>query len=68
MGKVRGEVTVLVAGADGEPLRDAADVDDQIRAGRAAGRSVGEVATEIARRTGRPRREVYRRALVLEGR
>jgi 16S rRNA (cytidine1402-2'-O)-methyltransferase len=67
-GRLRGEVTVLVAGATGEPPLDQADVDDQIRAGRAAGRSVGDVATEIARRTGRPRREVYRRALVLEGR
>jgi 16S rRNA (cytidine1402-2'-O)-methyltransferase len=61
---VRGEVVVLVAGAAGEvtagPL-----LDDEIHEALAAGRRVSELATEIAERTGRPRREVYRRALEL---
>jgi 16S rRNA (cytidine1402-2'-O)-methyltransferase len=61
---MRGEVVVLVAGAAGEvtagPL-----LDDEIGEALAAGRRVSELATEIAERTGRPRREVYRRALEL---
>ena len=64
---LRGEVTVLVAGAPAaEPARDVASVDDELRAGRAAGRGLRELAAEIARRTGMPRREVYRRGLALE--
>jgi 16S rRNA (cytidine1402-2'-O)-methyltransferase len=68
MATVRGEVTVLVAGATTEPPVEQDDLDAQIRAGRAAGQSLKDVASEIARRTGRPRREVYQRALTLERR
>jgi len=64
---LRGEVTVLVAGApETPPVRDEASIDDQLRAGRAAGRGLRELAAEIARRTGLSRREVYRRGLALE--
>src|SRR5207245_325578 len=64
---LRGEVTVLVAGApEAEPARDVASIDEELRAGRAAGRGLRELAAEIARRTGMPRREVYRRGLALE--
>jgi len=64
--QVKGEVTVLVAGAADAPSAEAMDVDEQIRAGRAAGRGLRELSAEIARRTGLPRRAVYRRALDLE--
>jgi len=64
---LRGEVTVLVAGApETEPARDVASIDEELRAGRAAGRGLRELAAEIARRTGMSRREVYRRGLALE--
>ena len=60
----RGEVVVLVTGAAGE-VTAGPTLDDEIRRAQAAGRRVSELATEIAERTGRPRREVYRRALEL---
>src|SRR5207244_2881314 len=64
---LRGEATVLVAGAaEAEPARDVASIDEELRAGRAAGRGLRELAAEIARRTGMSRREVYRRGLALE--
>jgi len=64
---LRGEVTVLVAGApEKEPAREVASIDEELRAGRAAGRGLRELAAEIARRTGISRREVYRRGLALE--
>ena len=64
---VRGEVTILVAGAaEAEPRPSAEDLDAQIRAARASGQGVRDLSTEIARRTGLPRREIYRRALALE--
>src|SRR6266550_2455145 len=64
---LRGEVTVLVAGAaEAEPDLDVASIDEELRAGRAAGRGLRELAAEIARRTGMSRREVYRRGIVLE--
>ena len=65
----RGEVTMLVAGAADVPLaHDAASIDEELRAGRAARRGLRELAAEIARRTGMSRRDVYRRGLVLERR
>jgi len=64
---LRGEVTVLVTGAaEAEPAHDVASIDEELRAGRAAGRGLRELAAEIARRTGMSRREVYRRGLALE--
>ena len=60
----RGEVVVLIAGA-GEEAKPIASLDDDIRQALAAGQRVSELATELAERTGRPRREIYRRALEL---
>ena len=60
----RGEVVVLVAGA-AEEERPAASLDDDIRQALAAGQRVSELAAALAERTGRPRREIYRRALEL---
>jgi len=65
--RVRGEVTVLVgARMAPEVTATAVDLDARIRAARAAGRSVADLATEIGRETGVSRRVVYRRALALE--
>jgi 16S rRNA (cytidine1402-2'-O)-methyltransferase len=63
---LRGEVTVVVAGAAPTARAEPVDVDAEIRAGRAAGRGLRELSHEIARRTGLSRRDVYRRALELE--
>jgi len=66
---VRGEVTILVgARATPETPAATADLDARIRAARAAGRRLADLAAEIARETGVPRRAVYRRALALERR
>src|SRR3989441_10133330 len=57
---LRGEVTVLVAGApETEPARDVASLDEELRAGRAAGRGRRELAAGIAPRTGLGRRAGY---------
>lgn len=63
---VRGEVTVLVAGAQTERPAVGPELDEQIRCARAAGQGIRQLSEEIARRTGLSRREVYRRALALE--
>jgi 16S rRNA (cytidine1402-2'-O)-methyltransferase len=63
---LKGEVTVLVAGAAVAAAEAPPDLDAEIRAARAAGRGLREISTEIARRTGLSRRDVYRRALTLE--
>jgi 16S rRNA (cytidine1402-2'-O)-methyltransferase len=65
-GPLRGEVTVVVAGATQAAPGEAVDLDAEIRAGRAAGRGLRELSADIARRAGLSRRDVYRRALELE--
>jgi 16S rRNA (cytidine1402-2'-O)-methyltransferase len=64
--RVRGEVTILVAGASEAVARVVTDVDGEIRAARARGERVRDLSADIARRSGLPRRDVYRRALELE--
>jgi 16S rRNA (cytidine1402-2'-O)-methyltransferase len=64
----RGEVTVVVSGASGDPMDraeglQATDVDDAVRALVAEGCSPKEVAARLAAETGRPKRELYARAL-----
>ena len=66
MERVRGEVTILVGAGATVEAPAAPDVDERIRRARAAGRSVADLAAEIARETGVSRRAVYRRALLLE--
>lgn len=66
----RGECTLVVAGADeAEALAaatwTAAELDHAISAALAAGRSVKDAASELARSSGRRRRDVYARALEL---
>jgi 16S rRNA (cytidine1402-2'-O)-methyltransferase len=66
--RLRGEVTVLVAGAPVAAATSTSetDVDGLIRTARRAGKGLRELSVEIARATGLPRRAVYQRALVLE--
>ena len=60
--ETRGEFVIVVAPP--EPLADAADLDTLLR--EAFGRlSLKEAVAEIASVTGRPRREVYQRALAI---
>jgi len=60
----RGEIVIVIA-PPGAPASDAADLDALLR--QALGRvSVKEAVGEIAAVTGRPRREVYQRALALK--
>ena len=68
---VRGEVTVVIAGAAGDEVAagtTAEAVDEAIASALTAGRSVREIADELSTRFGRPRRELYNRALELRGR
>jgi 16S rRNA (cytidine1402-2'-O)-methyltransferase len=61
--ETRGEIVIVVAPPADEAM-DAADVDDLLR--RALTRvSVKDAVGEVALATGRPRREVYQRALTL---
>ena len=64
--RLRGEVTVLIAGASATGVTvEPGAVDDDIRAALAAGRSLRDAALEIARGRGLPRRHVYQRAVRL---
>lgn len=69
-GELKGEVTVLVAGADDDaPAPGAAptiDIDQELLTARADGRSLREAAADLAKRTGRSKREIYQRGLALE--
>ena len=61
---VRGEVTIVIGGAAPVTIA-AADLDEEIRAGIAAGESAREIAAKLSQSAGVSRREVYNRALVL---
>ena len=62
---VRGEVTIVVAGAPSAEAIATDTLDDAIREALASGGSVREVSAALAARFGLSRREIYRRALVL---
>ncbi len=65
---VRGEATVLIAGAPeaaGGSAPAPGAVDAAIRDALAAGRGVREISATLAATLGRPRREIYQRALAL---
>jgi 16S rRNA (cytidine1402-2'-O)-methyltransferase len=62
---VRGEVVVLITGAEEEVKASTSTLDDDIREALAAGGRVSEIAAALAARTGLSRRDVYRRALEL---
>ena len=61
----RGEVTIVVGGAEASATPDPADVDAAIRAGLAAGESARVIAARLAGAKGLSRRAVYNRALAL---
>jgi len=70
-GGVRGETTIVVSGATDRKhaLQIAPDaLDARIRSLRAAGVSLRDIAARLAVEHDLPKRAVYRRALVLEGR
>lgn len=68
-GPGRGEITVVVEGHRGEPARPSVDeVDERIREALAAGAALKSLSREIAKRSGRPAREIYARALELSKR
>ena len=64
---VRGEVTIVVAGASAPEAVGPDTLDAAIREALASGRSVREVSASLAAQFGLPRREVYRRALAVQG-
>ena len=66
-GPGRGEVTVVVEGAESSAIQPPTteDVDEKIREALAAGEALKRLSKEIARRAGRPAREIYSRALQL---
>ncbi|MCC7272644.1 MAG: 16S rRNA (cytidine(1402)-2'-O)-methyltransferase, partial [Alphaproteobacteria bacterium] len=65
-GPPRGEIVVVVGPPAPRAAADAAEVDAGLRAALATMR-VKDAATMVAAATGRPRREVYARALALAG-
>ncbi len=68
-GAGRGEITVVVEGCRGETAaEDPDEVDARIREALAAGSALKSLSKEIARRAGRPAREIYARALELSKR
>ena len=64
----RGEVTIVVGGAEASATPDPADVDAAIRAGLAAGESARVIAARLSRDARISRRTVYNRALALQPR
>jgi 16S rRNA (cytidine1402-2'-O)-methyltransferase len=64
-GTVKGEVTIVVAGAPEPEALGATDLDAAIRALIAERRPVSAIASELASDAGLPRREVYARVLAL---
>jgi 16S rRNA (cytidine1402-2'-O)-methyltransferase len=62
----RGEITLVISGAPSDRARpDVGELDDAIRAALSAGRPVKEIATELARDSGLPRRDIYARVVAL---
>jgi 16S rRNA (cytidine1402-2'-O)-methyltransferase len=66
-GPARGEITIVVEGSSASvpEAASANDVDECIREALAAGTALKALSKEIARRAGRPAREIYARALEL---
>lgn len=67
----RGECTIVVAGATEQEAAESvwsdAELDAAIAVDLDAGQSVRDLSTRIAERSGRPRRDVYSRAIALRG-
>lgn len=67
-GAGRGEATVVVEGGQRAAQLPAAEIDREIEAGLAQGRDKRTIARQVAKRAGRPAREIYARAVALERR
>ncbi len=70
VGAPKGEIVIVVGGVD-EATARAAVTDDALDAALDAAlatMSVKDASTAVAEATGRPRREVYQRALIVAGR
>lgn len=68
-GGVKGECTLLVAGASAAPAADADEVDAALRQALAAGdRSLNEIARALAAQFRIGKKQLYDRALALKGR
>ena len=68
-GSGRGEVTVVVEGSRTVAAREEETpgaLEDEIRRSLVAGKSKRQLARELARKTGRPAREIYARAVAIE--
>jgi 16S rRNA (cytidine1402-2'-O)-methyltransferase len=61
----KGEVTVVVSGAEGGVAEEGLDIDALVAERLGAGDTSRTVADDVAALTGRPRREVYARVLEL---
>ena len=66
-GAVKGEIVLVIGPPDAEPAPEAADVDALLLS-LVADMPAGKAATEAARQTGLPRRELYDRLLQLKER
>ena len=69
-GAPKGEIVIVVGGLDAAAAREAVsddDIDAALEAALAT-MSVKDASAAVAEATGRPRREVYQRALILAGR
>lgn len=65
-GGIRGEITLVVAPPGNAAEADDAEVDEALEAALAE-MTTAKAASLVARRYGRPRRELYQRALALKG-
>lgn len=65
-GEVLGEITLVIEGREEIPV-EPADPDEVLRERLAAGVSVKDAAREVAEALGLPKKDVYRRALALQG-
>jgi 16S rRNA (cytidine1402-2'-O)-methyltransferase len=66
-GAGRGEITVVAEGGSaGAPRGDPASLEAEIRSALERGQSKRGLARELARRSGRPAREIYARAVAIE--
>jgi 16S rRNA (cytidine1402-2'-O)-methyltransferase len=57
--EVKGEVTVLIRGAEEQEKLTEAEAERLLAKALAAGKPLGQAAAEIARLAGRPRKEIY---------
>jgi 16S rRNA (cytidine1402-2'-O)-methyltransferase len=62
----RGEVTIVVEGAQAAAEEAAIDVEAEVRRRLASGEGAKEIAAALALATGKPRRQIYQLAVALK--